>query len=131
MSDYFGVKIPFAEHCRIIALSHEPGHVRLSVQVAEEHKNNLGIAHGGVILTLLDIALGSAARTAAGVPVMTIDMHSAFLSPGRGELFGEGRVLRQGRSLIFSEGEVRDAEGNLVAKGSGVFKTAKPHEADK
>ena len=34
----------------------------------------------------------------------------------------EARCLRAGRSLAFSEGEVRDAEGSLVAKALGTFK---------
>jgi uncharacterized protein (TIGR00369 family) len=123
--NYFGVEIPFARHCGIIPVSHEPGHTRLEIDLADFHRNNLGTAHGGAILTLLDISLGSAARTYAGSPVMTINMQVAFLSPGRGKLIGEGHVLRPGRSLIFCEGEIRTEGGDLVAKASGLFKVAK------
>jgi uncharacterized protein (TIGR00369 family) len=74
---------------------------------------------------MLDVAMGSAARLASGSSVITVDMQSAFLAPGRGDLSAEGRVVRPGRSLIFCEGEVRDAEGALIAKASGLFKVAK------
>src|SRR6516165_1579430 len=124
-SNYFGVEIPFAAHCGIIALTGEPGIARLKVGLKDHHQNNIGIAHGGIILTLLDIALGSAARLSVEASVMTNDKQTAFLSPGRGELFGEGRVVRPGRSLIFCEGDVRDAQGVLVAKASGLFKPAR------
>ena len=45
-----------------------------------------------------------------------------FLQAGVGRLVAEGRVLRNGRSLIFCEGEVRDVNGELVAKALGTFK---------
>jgi len=33
-----------------------------------------------------------------------------------------GQAQRAGRSLVFVEGEVRDASGTLLAKGTGTFK---------
>ena len=40
-------------------------------------------------------------------------------------LTAEGRVLRGGKTLVFCEGEVRDAAGHLVAKGVGTFRLKK------
>ena len=125
MYDLFGVDIPFATYCGVKPVDSGPGHCRLAVTMRDEHMNHLGIVHGGVILTMLDVAMGSAARLAYGSSVITVDMQSAFLAPGRGDLSAEGRVVRPGRSLIFCEGEVRDAEGALIAKASGLFKIAK------
>jgi uncharacterized protein (TIGR00369 family) len=127
MADFFGVDIPFASHCGITAIEGSPEKTKLALTLTDEHQNHHGTAHGGIILTLLDIALGSVARLASGHSVMTINLQSSFLSPGHGKLFAEGRVLQQGRSLIFCEGEVRDTQGVLVAKASGLFKAV--HEA--
>lgn len=124
MTDFFSVDIPFARHCGIVAVEGGPDKTRLRLSLEESHQNHLGTAHGGVVLTLLDIALGSVARLATGHSVMTVNLQTSFLSPGRGELIAEGRVLQQGRSLVFCEGEVKDAQGVLVAKASGLFKTA-------
>ncbi len=99
-----------------------PDKTKLSLTLDERHQNHLGNAHGGIIATLLDIAIGSVSRLSAGHSVMTINLQTSVLSLGRGQLFAEGRVLQRGRSLIFSEGEVTDAQGVLVAKASGVFK---------
>ena len=52
-------------------------------------------------------------------------MQTAFIAPARGRLAGEGRVVRAGRSLVFVEGDVRDAAGEIVAKGTSVFKVAR------
>jgi uncharacterized protein (TIGR00369 family) len=129
-ADYFGVDVPFARYCGIVPISHEPGHTRLGLDLADFHANNHGTAHGGALLTLLDISLGSAARTFIGTPVVTINMQVSFLSPGKGKLIGEGRVVKPGRTIIFCEGEIRDDKGELIAKASGVFKAAKPQKRD-
>lgn len=122
----FGAEIPFADHCGIEEIGVVEGRTRLRLRSQPFHGNNLGIVHGGVICTLLDIAMGTAARTAIGSPVMTLDMQASFLSPGRGVLIGEGRVVRAGRSIVFCEAEVREeADGELVAKSSGLFKPAR------
>ena len=118
----FGADIPFASMCGVEALGFENGKTRLRLALKPEHGNNLGIAHGGVICTLLDIAMGTAARCTIGMPVMTLDMQTSFIGPGRGVLIGEGRVLRAGRSILFCEAEIRDEAGELLAKSSGVFK---------
>jgi uncharacterized protein (TIGR00369 family) len=122
----FGADIPFASMCGVEALGFENGRTRLRLALKPEHGNNLGIAHGGVICTLLDIAMGTAARCTIGVPVMTLDMHTSFIGPGRGVLIGEGRVLRAGRSILFCEAEVTAEDtGELIAKASAVFKPAR------
>ena len=118
----FGAHIPFVRHCGIEALDVQEGRTRLRLALRPEHANNLGIAHGGVICTLLDVALGTAARLNAGHPVVTLDMQTRFLAPGRGVLIAEGRVTRAGRSVTFCEAEIRDAEGTLVASATGLLK---------
>jgi uncharacterized protein (TIGR00369 family) len=123
MALVFGAEIPFVDHCSIEEIGLFEGRTRLRMTLGPEHMNNIGIAHGGAICTLLDVAMGTAGRTHAGRPVMTLDMQVAFLAPGRsGVLTAEGRVVRGGRSILFCEAEIRDEAGELVAKSSGVFK---------
>lgn len=121
----FGATIPFADHCGIEEIGMVDGRTRLRLVLGPEHANNLGIAHGGVVCTLLDIAMGTVARSIIGRPVITLDMQTAFLAPGRGTLIGEGRIVRSGLSIIFCEAEVRTDAGELVAKASGVFKATR------
>jgi uncharacterized protein (TIGR00369 family) len=126
MGAFFGAKIPFADLCGIEFLGVEDGVTRWRVVFDERHGNNSGIPHGGLIATLLDIAMGSAARFAAGSPVTTLDMHVSFIAAAEDVLTAEGRVVRAGGSIIFTEAEARGAKDEIVAKSSGVFKTRKP-----
>lgn len=95
----------------------------MSLDLRPDLANSWQVAHGGVVMTLLDVSMGLAARTTVdhGAGVMTVDVTVSFLRAGRGRLVAEGRVLHGGRSLVFCEGEVR-AGGQLVAKGLGTFK---------
>ncbi len=120
--DIFGVEVPFADQCGIEAVSYQEGVSRLRLNAGPAVGNNIGAIHGGAIATLLDIALASAARCAAGAPVATVNLQLNYLSPARGDLLGEGRVVKLGRSLIFVEGAVRDGEGVVVATATGVMK---------
>ena len=124
---FFGPVIPFCDHCGIEEVGMVDGRTRLRVRMQPHLENNMAIAHGGLICTLLDIAMGTAARTQAGVPVMTLDMQVAFLSPGRGSLLAEGAVTRAGRSILFCEAVVtREETGEIVAKSTGIFKPVRP-----
>ncbi len=121
--DIFGTSIPFVSYCNIEPIEITGGETHLRVELKPEHGNQFGIAHGGLVCTLLDVAMGTAARHNSGVSVITLDMQVSFLSPGRGKLHAIGRVARAGRSIIFTEADARTEDGELVAKASGVFKT--------
>ncbi len=118
----FGAQIPFVQFCGIEAVDFVDGRTRLRLTLGPEHTNNLGIAHGGILSTLLDVAVGTAARLTAGRSVVTLDLQARFLSAGRGTLEAEGRVTRAGRSLLFCEATIRDGDGTLVATATGLLK---------
>ena len=112
-------KIPFVQHLDILTEALGEGSARLSLPVAPHLTNSLGTVHGGVIMSLLDVALCTAARTLHpdSIGVITIDLTTSFIGGGSGaRLFAEARVLKDGRSMSFVEGEAKNADGSLVAK---------------
>jgi uncharacterized protein (TIGR00369 family) len=112
-------KIPFVSHLKILTDELGQGTARLSLPVEAHLKNSLGTVHGGVIMSLLDVALCTAARTLHpdSVGVVTIDLSTSFIGGGSGErLLAEARVLKDGRSMSFVEGEAKNPDGSLVAK---------------
>jgi uncharacterized protein (TIGR00369 family) len=124
LSELIGRPVPFAEFLGIRIATLEPGAARLQLTLRPELLNSHHGAHGGVIMALADVALAVAAiaRDGTAKGAYTVDLSVSFLGPGQGTLVAEGRCLRLGKSLAFSEGEVRDEQGELVAKAMGTFK---------
>jgi uncharacterized protein (TIGR00369 family) len=112
-------KIPFVAHLKILTETLGEGTARLSMPIEPHLMNSLGTAHGGVIMSLLDVALCTAARTLhpESVGVITIDLSTSFIGGATGgKLFADARVMRDGRSMSFVEAEAKNEDGSLVAK---------------
>jgi uncharacterized protein (TIGR00369 family) len=78
--------------------------------------------HGGVVMTLLDLAADWAIASAVGAPVPTIDFSVNFLrAAAPGDLTVVGRIVKLGRSITVAEAEVLDANGKSVAVGRGTY----------
>jgi uncharacterized protein (TIGR00369 family) len=112
-------RIPFIQHLRIHTEALDKGTARLSLPIVPHLTNSLGTVHGGVIMSLLDVALCTAARTLhpESVGVITINLSTSFIDAGGGaKLYADARVLKDGRSMSFVEGEAKNEDGTLVAK---------------
>jgi len=59
---------------------------------------------------------------------LTVEIKVNFIAAATGIVLAEGRAQRAGRSLIFSEGELRSEDGALLAKATGTFKLLYPKE---
>jgi len=126
------VHLPFLNHlgARIADLP-DRGEVHLALK--PEFCNSRGVAHGGVVMTLLDTCMARAARARRrkdgeeDLGASTIEMKATFMKPGSGPmLIARGVCVQRTASLAFCEGEVRDMSDNLVAKSSGTFKFISP-----
>jgi len=56
-------RIKFIEHLGVKTVALDDGHARVELDLKPEFTNSFGTAHGGIIMTLLDVALCQAART--------------------------------------------------------------------
>ena len=120
---YFGLNIPFLDHLGVVPEYAQDGKSRISLDLKPEFTNSFAVAHGGLIMTLLDFAMAAAARSAANHPlgVITIDMTTSFLRPSIGKIVVEGTVLKAGKTLNYCEAVVFNAAGEICAKSSGTF----------
>lgn len=98
------------------------------IVLAEHHFNYNDVVHGGVISGLIDSAAGLAVRSLrapeeiADRPHATSDIHVSYLGPAMGtELVAKARVLKAGRTALFTEVEVFDDRERMVARGSVTF----------
>lgn len=130
----FPVPIPFVESLGLELHAFGGGEAEIRVDLATAHLNSFAVAHGGVLMTMLDVAMAHAARSAAVPPgqdplaeaqrvgAVTVEMKTSFMRPGQGRLRATARVLHRTATLAFCEGSVFDAEGRLCAHGTGTFK---------
>ena len=122
-SKTFGVTIPFVHHLGFEMVEMKGGQSHLEWQPRPEHLNSFEVTHGGGVMTLLDVVMATAARSAQmDMGVVTIEMKTTFMRPARGQLTGRGRLMHRTRSMAFTEGTVYDAEGNACAHATGTFK---------
>lgn len=85
------------------------------------------VVHGGAISTLADTAATVVSWTGVEEPGdgrgATVALTVEFLAAARGkELTATARVLRRGRAICFSEVDVTEPDGNLVAKALATYK---------
>ena len=91
-------KIPYLQHLKITTDALGEGTARLSLPIEPHLTNSLGTAHGGVIMSLLDVALCTAARTLHpdSIGVITIDLSVSFIGGGERRAPRRRRARSQG-----------------------------------
>ena len=120
----FGHRVPFVTHLGFTLERFEAGEAELHYTALAEHLNNHGMTHGGACMTLLDVAMAAATRSAAepDTGVVTVEMKTTFMQPASGPLVASGRMLHRTGRMAFAEGTLRDAQGRICAHATGTFK---------
>jgi 5-carboxymethyl-2-hydroxymuconate isomerase len=116
---------PFNEYLGTEIVRRGDGDVEIRLELKPHHLNRRGVAHGGVITSLLDSALGAA--VIASIPKQwwcaTTSLTTQFIGGAReGTLIGHGRLVRRGRGIAFATGEIRSGAGKLLATASGTWR---------
>lgn len=99
----------------------EPGRVVLELEAGPRHRHGGGVVQGGVITQIADAAMGMSLATLQedGMWNTTIELKINFLRPvTSGTLRAVGRVIEMKQTLLFSEADVLDERGRLVARAS-------------
>ena len=102
---------------RFIGLS-EDGVLSCAFEATDAFLNPAGFVQGGILAAMLDEAMGPVVAAVSREPVFaqTLEMKISYMRGARpGTIFGEGRVLHRGRSIVFLEGRLFDAERKLIA----------------
>lgn len=127
MSIPFGAHIPFVEHLGITLEAFDNGASVLHYPVLPEHLNSFDVAHGGAVMTFMDVVMAAAARSVdKDMGVVTIEMKTSFMRPAKvatgDKLVGRGLLQHRTRNLAFTEGRIYNSEGQLCAMATGTFK---------
>ncbi len=101
----------------------DPGRVRIQYAVKPEFMHPGKAVQGGIVTVYADMAMALAAATLCtdGEFLTTSQLSISFLAPvTKGPVFGEGTVVKRGRSTFFMEAVVKDAEGVELARATSV-----------
>ena len=95
----------------------EPGKVEIALPFREELTQQKGFVHGGVIGMIADTACGYAAFSLmpADCSLVTVEYKINVLAPATGSLVARGQVVKPGRTLTITRGEVYAEDGTQVA----------------
>ena len=124
MTEIGKARTPFDELLGVRCLARESARAVYELTVGPAHLNRRGVAHGGVVASLLDTALGAAVVSAITKEEWcgTLQISVQFREPVRpGRVTAEGRMVRRGRTAAFAEGELRDDAGTTLATAHGVW----------
>jgi uncharacterized protein (TIGR00369 family) len=109
---------PFSERIGPLYVNRGDSLPVIGVRIAPYHANRLGRAHGGLLMTVADIALSRAVREhlPRGATMATADLHIAFLEPvgEKDWLEAVPAIDRVGRSLIHARCVLRSGERNIA-----------------
>ena len=108
---------------RIVAVSQAEKSVEVEFEARPELLlNPMKQIQGGYLCAMLDECMSVACMVASGMTHVapTAEMKTTFFRPAMpGKLKGIGKVAKWGRTIAFTEGELYDADGRLLAKATG------------
>ena len=105
----------FARHSGIELLEVSPGHARARMTLQPFHQNGIGIAHGGALFTLADLAFAAASNSHGTVAVAISASISIVKATREGTLWAEAREVARSFKVGTYVVEVKNDAGELVA----------------
>ncbi|WP_343585274.1 PaaI family thioesterase [Herbaspirillum sp.] len=126
LTDVFPQGNPYLHELGVEVLEFGDDRAVMALRLKPEFMNSWQVAQGGISMTLMDVAMGLAAR--AGVPdaksSATVEMSSSFLQPaGRAgdTIVARGHTYHRSTTMCFCQAELWNGD-KLVAKAMGTFK---------
>ena len=121
------LNVPFLKLLGVRCLSAEMGKGEILLALKPEHTNTWNVAHGGVLLTLMDVAMAVAARS--GDPgdrsVVTVEMKNNFMQATNGVLRVKAYTVRRTATMAFCEAKLYNDQGEICCMATGTFQFLK------
>jgi uncharacterized protein (TIGR00369 family) len=121
------LNVPFLKLLGVRFLSAEMGKGEILLALKPEHTNTWDVAHGGVLLTLMDVAMAVAARSADpdDRSVVTIEMKNNFMQSAKGILRVKADTVRRTATMAFCEAKLYNDQGEVCCMATGTFQYLK------
>jgi uncharacterized protein (TIGR00369 family) len=119
---------PFMKHLGMEFIEGSEGYAKLRLRYQDENSTMGKALHGGAIASLIDTTGAMAAWTTAEIATpqyfgSTVGVNVNYLSGAIGEdIFAEGRILKRGKEIIYSDVRVTNGAGKLLAQGTVTYR---------
>jgi uncharacterized protein (TIGR00369 family) len=121
------LNVPFLKLLGVRLITAEMGKGEILLALKPEHTNTWNVAHGGVLLTLMDVAMAVAARS--GDPsdrsVVTVEMKNNFMQAANGILRVKADTVRRTATMAFCEAKLYNDQGEICCMATGTFQFLK------
>ena len=109
------------------SIDRSDGSCTVTLDLEPPHLNRHGILHGGIVATVLDVVCGNTASQFFDpenhAALVTVSLTLSYVAAAReGRITSRARVTGGGKSIAHVFGELHDAQGQLLATATGVFK---------
>ncbi|MEE3098169.1 MAG: PaaI family thioesterase, partial [Pseudomonadota bacterium] len=105
-----------------VAYDREAMTLRLAFDGKPEFRNPAGVIQGGILSAMVDDTFGPLVGATLGRYGVTVDLTTQFLRPVKpGRIETKARILRRGRSVVFLEGDLMDADGKVCVRCTASF----------
>ena len=119
----FGILIPFVKELGFVLNFYEGGKSQITYSPKPQHLNSFQVAHGGAVMTLMDVSMATAARSVdKSLGIVTIEMKTSFLRPSTGRLIAMGELIHRTKTTAFVESKIMNELGELCAHSTGTFR---------
>ena len=121
------LNVPFLKLLGVRLISAEMGKGEILLALKPEHTNTWDVAHGGVLLTLMDVAMAVAARSSdpGDRSVVTVEMKNNFMQAANGILRVKADTVRRTATMAFCEAKLYNDQGEICCMATGTFQFLK------
>jgi uncharacterized protein (TIGR00369 family) len=116
-------EIPMHFFGRLAGLTRKDAY-KVEMDLGLHNVNTYGVAQGGSIFTLADVAIGFMilVKLSEGQKVFTLELKVNFIKKGMGShLIASPTIVTMGKTIVVAECTIEDESGVIVAKAFGTF----------
>ncbi len=114
--------LPYFKFMQATVLETSHGYAKVAIPVRTEYSNTYGIAHGGIVTSLVDMVSGVALRTLK-LRIVTIEVTTNYFKPVAldDNLIAEAKLVQEGRKILHADVCVFNQDNALVARGKVIY----------
>jgi acyl-CoA thioesterase len=114
--------VPFFRFLEAKVETTSRGQARLQIKMKPEYANTYGIAHGGIIAALVDMAAGVALRTLK-VRIVTVETSTSYYTAVSltNKLIADAKLTHEGKKILHAKVDIYSNDNTIVAQGKAIF----------